>query len=271
MSTGPRILIRGGGDLATGVAARLYRAGFHVLVTELEQPLALRRLVALAQAVYDGAVEIEDLHGRRVESEADAASCWGSGRIPVLVDPQAEVRGALAPAALVDARMRKQPPDLGRGAAPTVIGLGPGFVAGENCDAVIETNRGHHMGRVFWQGRAKRDTGMPEPVHGFDVDRVLRSPADGILEGKVPLGSVVEAGDTLAVVNGAPLKAPFRGALRGLVHAGLPVRSGMKVGDLDPRAEPSYCSQISDKALAVGGGALEALLSQTAIRRQLAS
>lgn len=270
MSGGPLVLLRGGGDLATGVATRLHRSGFRVLVTETEQPLAVRRLVALAQAVYDGEVEIEDLRGKRIEAVERAGECWTAGAVPVLVDPEAASLAALNPAALVDGRMRKKPPELGLGAAPVVVGLGPGFTAGVDCHAVIETNRGHHLGRVLWQGRTEADSGVPEPVRGYDVDRVLRAPAEGRLQAGVQLGSVVEAGDRLAEVGGVPLEAPFRGALRGLVHDGLPVRKGMKVGDLDPRAEPSYCFQISDKALAVGGGVLEALLSQERVRRQLA-
>lgn len=270
MKPGPRVLLRGGGDLATGVAARLHRAGFSVLVTEIAEPLAVRRLVALAEAVYRGRVTIEDISGRLVESLEEADPVWRKGEIPVLVDPTADCRSRMNPLALVDARMRKQPPEIGREAAPLVVGLGPGFTAGKDCHAVVETNRGHHLGRVFWSGQAEADTGSPGAVKGFDADRVLRAPADGVLQSEVELGAVLEAGALIATVGGAPVTAPFRGALRGLIHDGLAVEQGMKIGDLDPRAESRYCYQISDKSLAIGGGVLEALLSRDLIRQQLA-
>lgn len=265
----PLILVRGGGDLATGVAARLWRSGFAVVVTEIAQPRAVRRLVALAQAVYAGRVEVEELRGVRVESADAARRALESGLIPVVVDPEAELRRRLEPAALVDARMRKTPPELGMDGAPWVIGLGPGFTAGKDCHAVVETNRGHSMGRVVWEGRALPDTQIPEPVAGVDVDRVLRAPADGVLRARLDLGSLVRKDELVGDVDGSALVAPFDGALRGLLHDGLDVKRGEKIGDLDPRADASYCRLISDKSLAVGGGVLEALLSRPDIRRLL--
>jgi xanthine dehydrogenase accessory factor len=189
--------------------------------------------------------------------------------IPIVVDPEASIVKRFDLIAMVDARMRKRPPEMGLETAPLVIGLGPGFTAGEDCHAVVETNRGHHMGRVFWQGSAEPDTGIPEPVSGYDVERVLRAPSEGTLEGGIALGSLVQSGDILARVNGVPLVAPFDGALRGLVHNSLQVREGEKVGDLDPRGNPAYCYEISDKSLAVGGGVLEAILSKPESRRHL--
>ncbi|MEW6566957.1 MAG: selenium-dependent molybdenum cofactor biosynthesis protein YqeB [Chloroflexota bacterium] len=265
----PVVLIRGGGDLATGVAARLHRSGFAVVILEVPRPLAVRRLVALAEAVYVGQVEIEDLRGLVCLSAEAARAALVDGWIPVVVDPEAECRHLLQPAALVDARMRKAPPELGLEAAPFVVGLGPGFTAGVDCHAVVETQRGHHLGRVLWHGQAAADTGLPEPVAGFDRERILRAPASGRIEASRPLGALVRRGEEVARVGGAPLLAPFDGALRGLMHDGLEVAAGDKIGDLDPRAVPIYCFEISDKALAVGGGVLEALLSQPEIRRQL--
>src|SRR3990170_3716418 len=269
MGKGPLVILRGGGDLATGVAVRLHRCGFAIVVLELARPLAIRRLVALAEAVYEGEMQVEDLHGRRVESAAEVWGALEAGGIPVRVDPEANSLRELPAAALVDARMTKRPPELGREAAPLVIGLGPGFSANRDCHAVVETQRGHWLGRVIWNGGASADSGVPEPIAGYTVDRVLRAPVSGVLEGARALGSIVEPGETIAVVNGQALRAPFRGALRGLLHDGLDVQKGMKVGDLDPRCEPAYCSRISDKALAVGGGVLEALLSRPEIRRLL--
>ena len=154
-------------------------------------------------------------------------------------------------------------------AAPLVIGLGPGFFAGQNCHAVVETNRGHHLGRVIWEGRAEQDTGVPGTVTGHDVNRVLRAPADGQTKAQVGLGSIVKKGEVIALVDDTPLIAAFDGALRGLIHESVEMNKGDKIGDLDPRMDPSYCYEISDKALAIGGGVLEGLLSHPEIRRML--
>ncbi len=269
--TPPLVLLRGGGDLATGVAARLWRSGFHVVVAEIEQPLAVRRLVALAEAVYEGEVMVEDLRGRRAEQASAAHEILGQGSIPILVDPEAESRHELSPAAIVDARMTKSAPSLPLNSASMMVGLGPGSTAGADVHAVVETKRGHRMGRVYWEGPAQPDTGVADPVNGQDVERVLRAPADGRFEPMAEIGSLVASGAPLAEINGVQLVAPFDGALRGLMHSGVEVSAGTKVGDLDPRGDLSVCSLISDKSLAVGGGVLEALLSKRSIREQLAA
>jgi len=260
------ILVRGGGDLASGVALRLFRSGLKTVVTEIPRPLAVRRLVSFAEAVYRGEISVEGVTARLATNAEEALGILNSGCIPVLVDPQAESRQVLKPAVLVDARMRKRPPELGREAAPLVIGLGPGFSAGENCHAVIETNRGHNLGRVIWQGPAEADTGQPEAVGRRQGERVLRAPADGVLETRAEIGQLLEPGEEIARVNGRAILAPFRGVLRGLLHPGLEVTAGLKVGDLDPRADPLYCTLVSDKSLAVGGGVLEAVLSRADLR-----
>ena len=267
----PLVLLRGGGDLGTGVAARLHRAGFRVVVTEIEHPLAVRRLVALAEAVFSGDVFVEDLRGQRVEDPSHALHVLANGVIPVLVDPDAFSRHVLNPAIIIDARMCKAKPDLDREAAHLVIGLGPGFTAGGDCHAVIETNRGHTLGRVIRNGAAQVDTMIPEAVSGIDRGRVLRAPSDGTLHNGVRLGTLLEEGDCVAEVAGLALRAPFGGALRGLVHDGVDVTAGMKIGDLDPRGIPAYCAMISDKALAVGGGVLEAILADSVLRNALGS
>lgn len=265
----PLVLVRGGGDLATGVAARLVRCGLPVLVTEIAQPLAVRRLVSFAEAVFAGEVMVEELKARRVDRLESTFEVLDQGIVPVLVDADAKAALSLGPLVLVDGRMRKAPPELGLEVAQMVIGLGPGFVAGENCHAAVETNRGHAMGRVVWQGTTQADTAVPEAVAGVDVDRVLRSPGQGPMRGLVQLGDMVSPGTPLFEVHSRIVRAGFRGALRGLLHDGVPAYPGMKVGDLDPRAEPRYCREISDKSLAVGGGVLEAILSQPAIRSRL--
>ncbi len=269
MSAGVRwkrvVLLRGGGDLASGVAYRLYRAGFPVLITELPQPLVVRRLAAFAEAVFCGYHVVEGIPARRVDDLDAALAALARREIPVLVDPEARVLPRLrqmAEVILVDGRMTKRPPDLGRDAATLVIGLGPGFVAGEHCHAVVETNRGHCLGRVYWQGSAEPDTGIPEAVLRHQAERVLRAPCDGVLEEVAAIGAHVDAGEVVARVDGVPVRAPFAGVLRGLVHGGLPVTRGLKIGDVDPRDDPRYARLISDKALAVGGGVLEAVLTR---------
>lgn len=270
MSAGPPlVVIRGGGDLATGAAARLHRAGFAVIITELLRPLVLRRTVALAEAVFSGETQVEDLLGRRAGSPALAKNLALQGLLPVLIDPECDCLPDLRPVALVDARMRKQPNDLGPAAAPLVIGLGPGFVAGSDCHAVVETRRGHRLGRVLWQGPAEADTRIPEAVSGQAARRVLRAPVDGLVEGLVEIGDPVKEGQVVIRMGGAEVRAPFDGVLRGLVHPGVEVPAGTKIGDVDPRGVPAYCWEISDKSLAVGGGVLEALLMQRDLRRRL--
>jgi xanthine dehydrogenase accessory factor len=262
----PVIVLRGGGDLATGVALRLHRCGLHLVVFEVARPLAVRRLVAAAEAVYAGSIAVEGMVARRAVDMAEAMAAIAAGEVPVLVDPDAASLSQWRPAAMIDGRMRKAPPETRLDAAPLIIGLGPGFTPGLNCHAVVETNRGHYMGRVLWDRPAEADTGRPEPTGGQAESRVLRAPAAGTIEGAVPLGSLVEAGALVARVGGRELRAPFRGALRGLVHDGVSVRAGDKIGDLDPRADVRYCFEVSDKALAVGGGVLEALLASRQTR-----
>jgi xanthine dehydrogenase accessory factor len=257
----PIILIRGGGDLASGVALRLLRAGFRVLIAELAEPLVVRRLASFAQVIFDGAYRLEEVEGVLVDDLSAAKESMAGGKVAVMVDPDLKLASSLDLFALVDARMLKARTDARLTDAPRVIGLGPGFNVGMNCHAVVETNRGPFLGRVFWQGSAEPDTGIPEAVREFDVKRVLYAPADGILQAQVRIGDLVEKGDLIATINGIEIRAQFRGVLRGLIQPGLKVEKGTKVGDLDPRCDPRLCTLASDKALAVGGGVLEALLT----------
>jgi xanthine dehydrogenase accessory factor len=240
------------------------RAGFRVLVTELHQPLVVRRLVSFAEAVYRGTVTVEEITAVRADNFEAVTEIQDRGQVAVLVDPDLNSLVVYQPQVVVDARMRKRPPEEGQLGVPLHIGLGPGFTAGVDCDAVVETMRGHTLGRVIWQGAVLADTGIPELVRGKAGERVLRAPVDGVLTSKVEIGAVVVAGDLLAVVGEAELRAPFEGVVRGLVHDGLTVTAGMKVGDLDPRGDPKFAHLISDKSLAIGGGVLEAILSKRA-------
>ncbi len=256
------ILMRGGGDLATGVALRLKRAGFPLAVLELPRPLVVRRAVALASAVHQGSIEVEGVRGVLASSvEAARALLWDDHTVPVLVDPTGETLSAFAPTVLVDARMAKRNIDTRMDQAPLVVALGPGFEAGRDCHAVVETNRGHWLGRVYWQGSAEPDTGTPGVVAGHGAERVLRAPVAGTVRALAEIGQQVDAGQVVAEVEGVPVRAPFPGVVRGLIADGTQVPAGLKIGDIDPRGKREHCFTVSDKALAVGGGVLEAVLT----------
>ena len=273
----PVVILRGGGDLASGVAARLHRAGIKIIITELAQPLAVRRLVSFGEAIYRSEISVEGITARRAPDSQAATQILTNHQIPVLVDPELQIRNApqLMVCAMIDARMTKHQPERSPAGTPwmqhfpLMIGLGPGFVAGENCHAVIETNRGHFLGRAIWRGVPQADTGIPGAVASQQAERVLRAPADGILRNCVEIGARVTAGHVIASVSEQSIIAPFAGILRGLLHEGLYVHKGMKVGDVDPRDDPQNAYTISEKALAIGGGVLEALLTLPAIRATL--
>ena len=253
-------VIRGGGDLATGVAWRLSRAGFAVVVTELPVPLTVRRTVALSSAVTDGTVDIEGMIGRLVSTELEAAALAGSSRgdvVPVLVSPRLP---DLGPDVVVDARLAKRNIDTAIDDAALVIGLGPGFTVGTDCDVVIETMRGPRLGRALRTGQAAADTGTPGVVAGHGAERVVRAPVDGVVRWQRSIGDVVAEGAPLGTVADTIVAAPFAGVVRGLIVDGSMVRAGLKIGDVDPRSDPSLCAEISDKALAIGGGVLEAVV-----------
>jgi xanthine dehydrogenase accessory factor len=254
------VVIKGAGDLATGVIHRLHRAGMRVVATELPQPLAIRRAVAFASAVYAGAWEVEGIVARRVADEAAMDGALAAGEVPLWIDPQARIVQRLCPEAVVDAIMAKRNTGTTLADAPVVVALGPGFTAGQDCHAVIDTKRGHDLGRVIFDGQAQADTGTPGEVGGETARRVLRAPTDGLFVGRRQIGDLVRAGEPVAEVAGQPIVARLDGVLRGLLHDGLTVRAGCKVGDVDPRAVVEHCFTISDKARALGGSVLEAIL-----------
>jgi xanthine dehydrogenase accessory factor len=250
------VLLRGAGDLATGVAWRLKRAGFGVVMCELEQPLTVRRSVAFSTAVDEGSVTVEGVRAVRA-TVAAAAALARTDVVPVVVSP------ALPPLpadVVVDARVAKRAGDTTIRDAPLVVALGPGFTAGRDCHAVVETMRGSRLGRVLWQGSAAPNTGTPGVIGGRGAERVLRAPAAGQARWRARIGDVVTDGAVLGTVAGAPVRAPFAGLVRGLIADGTPVRQGLKIGDVDPRPDTDW-HEISDKALAVAGGVLEAILT----------
>jgi xanthine dehydrogenase accessory factor len=255
-----KVLVRGGGDLASGVVYRLRRAGMQVVVTELPEPLVIRRAVAFAAAVYEGVVEIEGIVGRRAESLEEALALVGKEEVAVLVDPEAAAISEWQPEVVVDAILAKRNLGTKITDAQVVIGLGPGFLAGADVHAVVETKRGHYLGRVILEGSAAPDTGIPGEVMGYTLERVLRAPRAGILRATKQIGDSIEAAEAAALVNGSPVVAQIGGVIRGLLADGLTVTEGMKVGDVDPRGITDHCFTVSDKALAIGGGVLEAVL-----------
>ncbi len=254
------VWIKGGGDLATGVAHRVHRAGMRVVITELPQPLTVRRAVAFSSAVWEGSMALEGVEARLASDLRAAEVLLSQSIIPLLVDPTGATARSLSPDVAVDARIAKHNLDTTLDDAPLVIGLGPGFIAGREVHAVIETMRGHDLGRVILQGSAAPDTGQPAPVQGHSQDRLLRAPCAGLFHGQLCIGDPVEIGQLVADVGGQPVKASIAGVVRGLLHDGLAVQQGLKVGDVDPRGIVAHCFSISDKARAVGGGVLEAIL-----------
>lgn len=265
----PYVLLWGGGDLASGVAIRLHHVGIKILVVEKDQPLVVRRTVAFANAVFTGQMQVEDVTGVLIHSPEKMQDVWEQDQVPVIVDPELTLLPEYRPLALVDARMRKKVVQNDLHTAEMVIGLGPGFVVGENCHAAVETNRGHYLGRVYWEGSPEPDTGVPGKVLAYTRERVLHAPASGTLQTLKKIGDPVTKGEPVLEVAGEAVFAPFDGLLRGLIHDGLQVREGMKVGDVDPRPETFRCWTVSEKSLAVGGGVLEAILSRDGLREHL--
>ena len=254
------VLIKGAGDLATGTAVRLARAGFALVMTDLERPTAVRRTVAFSQCMYDGTAAVEGLTARRASGKAEALAALARGEIPVLCDPGAEIRKELPFDGVVDAILAKKNLGTAITDAPIVLALGPGFTAGADCHGVVETMRGHDLGRLLLSGSAAPNTGVPGNIGGYTGERLIRAPADGVFVPLAAIGDRVEAGQPVAEVAGEVARARLTGVVRGMLPAGLAVTRGMKAGDIDPRCEARHCFTVSDKARAIGGGVLEGLL-----------
>ena len=260
------VMIKGAGDIASGIALRLWRAGINVVMTDLPKPSSIRRTVCFSEAVYRGETKVEEVRARLAANAADALRLLEENILPVIVDPKAESAKELHPDVIVDAILAKENLGTAITDAPGVVGVGPGFTAGTDCHAVVETMRGHTLGRVITEGSPIPNTNIPGLIGGFAGERVLRAPADGIFRQTHEIGDTVQAGDVVATVEGEPMCCTISGILRGLLADGTPVCKGMKAGDVDPRGEASYCRLVSDKALAIGGGVLEALLRFSEMR-----
>ena len=262
------IIVRGGGDLATGTIHRLWSAGLRVLVLETTKPAAIRRQVALCEAVYEGEATVEGLRAVRIETLEQAQSVWAQGAVPVLVDPEGACIALAKPEVVVDAILAKRNLGTRRDMAPLTIALGPGFVAGQDVDAVVETKRGHRLGRIIREGSAIPNTGIPGAFGGYGAERVIHAQAGGVFMNVRKIGDLVEKGETIATIRtpegtDIPVTAHIPGILRGLLRSGYPVTPGFKIADIDPRREElSNCFLISDKSRCIAGSVLELVCAQ---------
>jgi xanthine dehydrogenase accessory factor len=254
------VLIKGAGEQASGVAHRLSRCHFKVVMTELPFPLAERREVSFCEAVYEGQKEVEGLIAELAQTTADIHRIWGSNRLPILTCEAGKIERDLRPHVVVDGRMAKRNLGTKISEAPLVIGLGVGFEAGVDVHVVVETNRGHNLGRVIYQGKAESNTGIPDDICGLTVERVFHAPKTGRFLARKKIGDYVEAGEVVAYIDEIPITSKICGVVRGILRDGLEVRKGVKAGDIDPRGIREHCFTISDKPRAIAGGVLEVIL-----------
>ena len=257
------VAIKGAGDLATGVAWRLYQSNIKkIFMMEIEKPLAVRRQVSFCEAIHDGNSIVEGVEAVKAEDAKEIFHAWENGVIPVVVDPKWQLINELAPNMVIDAIIAKKNLGTSRNEAPLTIGLGPGFEAGKDVHAVIETKRGHNLGRVILQGIPEPNTGVPGAIKGYSSERLLRAPCEGTFRSDVSIGTIVKRDDIIGRVNGDVVTARINGIIRGLIRSDTHVTHHLKIGDIDPRGDLSYCSRISEKARAIAGGVIEAMLRQ---------
>jgi xanthine dehydrogenase accessory factor len=255
------IAVKGAGEMATGIACRLFRANLtHVIMLETDHPMAVRRKVCFCEAVYDSAACVEGIHAQRISRMEEIAQTWKNGAIPVLVDPEWKALKSLSPHVVIDAIIAKRNLGTRRSEAGLVIGLGPGFDAGNDVHLVIETNRGHNLGRIIEKGLPEPNTGIPGEIRGFTSERVLRAPCAGVFASDLTIGTPVKKADVIGHVDATPVFCQIDGVLRGLIRNHTRVTEKLKIGDIDPRGNPAFCTTISEKARAIGGSVLEAIL-----------
>lgn len=255
-----KVLIKGAGEMATGIAHRLFMANIrHIVMTEIAQPVTVRRTVAFSEAVYLGRMEVEGVRARRILGPANYGSVWEAGEIEVIVDPQWRSARDIDPGVVIDATMMKHYTGTNKDEAPLVIGIGPGFTAPDNVHAVVESNRGHNLGKVIFEGSAEPHTGIPGANMGYTMERVLRAPYGGTIRHVRSIGDMVSKGDLILYIGETPVYASIDGMLRGLIRE-ITVVADEKIGDIDPRGIVEYCYTITEKARAIGGGVLEAMM-----------
>lgn len=254
------IIIRGGGDLATGIAHRLFMAGFQIVILEIKEPTAIRRRVSFCEAIYSGEIVVEGVKAVLANSLDEVKEALNNGFIPVLIDDKGLAIKDINPIAVVDSILAKRNMGTNKEMAPITIGVGPGFEAGEDVDLVVETIRGHYLGKVLHEGKATANTGIPGDIMGFKEERIVRAESSGIVKNFCNIGDTVKKGDPICEINGIIVYANLSGTLRGMIKEGLYVKEMMKIGDIDPRGITEYAYTISEKARAIGGGVLEAIM-----------
>ena len=254
------VVIKGAGDLATGIAYRLKKSGFDVIMTEIDKPTTVRRTVAFSQAIFDNEVEIEGIKGIKVRNINEIYDQIKKNNIPIIIDEKADIIKELKPEVVVDSIIAKKNLGTSIKDAPIVIGVGPGFEAKVDCHLVVETKRGHYLGKVIEHGTAIPNTGVPGNIGGYTKERIIRASADGKIKPAVSIGDFVTKGQVVAHIDGVEVLAEIDGIVRGMLQEGIEVFKGMKSGDIDPRCEKDHCFTISDKARSIGGGVLEAIM-----------
>ena len=256
-----KVVIRGGGDLATGVAEVLYQSGFKILILDIEKPSSIRRSVCFSEAIYDGVTKVENIICKKVENENEIEKCWSEKIIPIMVDEKGEIIKKIKPDVVVDSIIAKKNLGTTKEMAPITIALGDGFEAGKDVDIVVETMRGHNLGRVITSGRAMKNTGIPGEIKGVSKDRVIYSLANGIFSSVKKIGDTVQKDEIIGYVGNVEIRGKISGVLRGIIREGYEVTENMKIGDIDPRIEEkNNCFTISDKARSLGGAALKSIM-----------
>ena len=261
-----KVVIRGAGDVATGIGHRLHRCGFKVLHLDIEKPLVIRRTVAFTQAIFSGEGEVDGVKCRLVKNMNEIESAWEDDMVAVMVDPKGTIIHQLKPDVVVDAIIAKKNIGTNKTMAKTIIGVGPGFVAGDDVDVVVESNRGHFLGSIILEGSAAPNTGEPGNIGGFTTERVIRANADGTIRNVREIGDKVNQGEPIAYIGDTAVEASLDGILRGLISDQSVVFKGLKIADVDPRGEEEYCFTITEKARAIGGAVLEGILYMDKIR-----
>ncbi|SHD76364.1 selenium-dependent molybdenum cofactor biosynthesis protein YqeB [Schnuerera ultunensis] len=262
------IIIRGGGDLATGIAYKLHKAGYRIIILEIDKPLTVRRAVAFSEAVYEGENTVEGIKGILAKNRKDIYKIWDIGAIPVYIDKEGRIIEEIKPLVVIDAIIAKRNLGTNKSMAPITIGIGPGFEAGKDVDFVVESNRGTNLGKIIHSGRASKNTGIPGEVMGYTQGRVLRAPCDGIVKAFCKIGDIIDKGNVICQVGDKNVIAPFKGILRGMIREGLYVNKGLKIGDIDPRCIKEYAFIISDKARIIGDRVLEGIQITSHLRCQ---
>lgn len=264
-----KVVIRGGGDLATGVAEVLYQSGFKILILDIEKPSSIRRSVCFSEAIYDGIIQVENIICKKVENENDIEKCWNEKIIPIMVDEKGEIIKKIKPNVVVDSIIAKKNLGTTKEMAPITIALGDGFEAGKDVDIVVETMRGHNLGRVITSGRAMKNTGIPGEIKGVSKDRVIYSLANGRFSSVKKIGDTVQKDEIIGYVGDVEIRGKISGVLRGIIREGYEVIENMKIGDIDPRIEEkNNCFTISDKARSLGGAVLRAIMFRSKEERE---